>query len=287
MGIGDELMALGDAARLRGNRDIRVAIGDGKKLYWSPLYDHVTWLWRSGERIPDDAHWIVSFPGNRPYCDYERMIREARERFGWKSRMGGREAFQLLRRKYWRHSYHAFPAPVILTREEYAKGAALTSSFKKPVILIEPNIKLGAPENKRWPFGRYQKVVKARKDRVQFVQFGRPLLDGVVSLPAMPIRSVLGLLFSIEGYLGNEGGLHHAAAAVGTPGVVVFGGYINPSVTGYQLHQNLFVQSEDEGCLSTPAGQAALAAITVDEVVAALDRVLLDIPKTKIEVMRV
>jgi ADP-heptose:LPS heptosyltransferase len=40
-------------------------------------------------------------------------------------------------------------------------------------------------------------------------------------------------------YIGPEGGLHHGAAAVGIPAVVLFGGFIPPQVTGYKTHVNL------------------------------------------------
>jgi hypothetical protein len=275
MGVGDELLAMGDAARLRGGREIKVAIGDGRSPYTSPLHQNVPWLWQAGERIPADAHWIISHPGNRPYCDYDRMIREARERFGWKGGIDGKQAFQLLKRKYWRQSYHATPAPVALTDWECAMGRLLINQLEGTLVLIEPNIKPGAPENKRWPFARYQQVVNAYKDRCTFVQFGRPLLDGAVALAAQPVRIALGLLMAVDAYVGTEGFLHHAAAALGKPAVVIFGGYINPKVTGYTSHQNLWVECEDEGCPGpTPAGEAALAAITVKQVVAALDLAL-------------
>ena len=37
-----------------------------------------------------------------------------------------------------------------------------------------------------------------------------------------------------------EGGLHHAAAALGTPTIVIFGGFISPRQTGYPHQVNLF-----------------------------------------------
>jgi hypothetical protein len=41
-----------------------------------------------------------------------------------------------------------------------------------------------------------------------------------------------------------EGGLHHAAAALGVPAVVIFGGFIAPRHTGYAAHVNLFTGGE-------------------------------------------
>jgi ADP-heptose:LPS heptosyltransferase len=37
-----------------------------------------------------------------------------------------------------------------------------------------------------------------------------------------------------------EGGLHHAAAALGLKCIVIYGGFISPDQTGYDLHINLF-----------------------------------------------
>lgn len=272
MGVGDELLALGDAHRLRIGRNVPMAIGDGTFCYPSPIYNHVRWLWQQPV-FPDDLEWVISYPGHRPYCDYELMISTAQERYGRVN--GWRHAFKLLGRKYWRRNYRATPAPVVLTGRELMSGAAaVLHKSDKPVVLIEPDIKPGASPNKLWPLERYQTVVDARSDRVNFVQFGRSL-QHVHALRPQDFRHAMAVLANSAAYLGNEGGLHHAAAAVGKPAVVIFGGYINPSVTGYDFHRNLFVECEDEGCIdSTPAGQAALLAISVEEVIAALDAVL-------------
>jgi len=76
-------------------------------------------------------------------------------------------------------------------------------------------------------------------------------------------------------YIGPEGGLHHGAAAVGTPAVVIFGGYIHPTTTGYAAHVNLF--GADEACGNTTECQhckLAMDAITVDQVYEAAKGIL-------------
>jgi ADP-heptose:LPS heptosyltransferase len=68
------------------------------------------------------------------------------------------------------------------------------------------------------------------------------------------------------GYLGPEGGMHHASAAVGVPAVVIFGGYISPKVTGYEGHINLFTGT-GLGCgNSQPCECSCMAGITVGRV---------------------
>jgi len=68
-------------------------------------------------------------------------------------------------------------------------------------------------------------------------------------------------------YIGGEGGMHHGAAAVGVQGVVLFGGFIPPEVTGYALHTNLTGGAEACGSFNPCAHcAAAMQAIGVDEV---------------------
>jgi ADP-heptose:LPS heptosyltransferase len=44
-----------------------------------------------------------------------------------------------------------------------------------------------------------------------------------------------------------EGAMHHACAALNTPAVVIYGGYISPAVTGYDTQTSLFTGG-DLGC---------------------------------------
>jgi hypothetical protein len=61
--------------------------------------------------------------------------------------------------------------------------------------------------------------------------------------------------------------MHHGAAAMGVPGVVLFGGFIPPQVTGYLMHANLTGGAEACGSLNPcPHCAAAMQAISVDEV---------------------
>ena len=72
-----------------------------------------------------------------------------------------------------------------------------------------------------------------------------------------------------------EGGLHHGAAAVGVKAVVLFGGFIPPSVTGYDMHVNLTGGAEACGSLKTCEHcRAAMDAIKVDDVLKAADGIL-------------
>ena len=49
-------------------------------------------------------------------------------------------------------------------------------------------------------------------------------------------------------YLGPEGGLSHAAAALSKKAVVYFGGWIKPSITGYKFHKNVYLDIKGSPC---------------------------------------
>jgi len=38
-----------------------------------------------------------------------------------------------------------------------------------------------------------------------------------------------------------DGGTHHMAASMGTPAVVIFGGFANPKITGYTYQKNFYI----------------------------------------------
>ena len=73
----------------------------------------------------------------------------------------------------------------------------------------------------------------------------------------------------------HEGGVHHTAATVEAKGVVIFGGFIPPEITGYDFHTNLFTGGEACGSrYSCKHCKAAMEAIEVDEVVEHMRKII-------------
>ena len=141
-----------------------------------------------------------------------------------------------------------------------------------PYIYVEPNIKDRASVNKRWP--HYQAVVDALPEFI-FAQCTAPYLRGVVKLSTPDVVDALSVLSHASLYVGNEGGMHHAAAALGVPAVVIFGGYISPAVTGYKEQTNLYAGGDPCG-MRVPCRHCvdAMNSITVDMVVQAIEDTL-------------
>ena len=145
---------------------------------------------------------------------------------------------------------------------------------KSAAVLIEPNTKVEG-SNKAWLWDRWQAV--AHSGVADFVQVGPPgtrALDGVRFIETPTFRQALLVLAACRGYVGTEGGLHHAAAALRVPAVVLWSHFIAPQFTGYATHTNIR-HSETYCGLRVPCLEcrASMAAITVDEVINAIKEI--------------
>lgn len=263
MGYGDNLMATGMArgAKARGKR---IAFGDRKRIIWDKRSNE---MFANNPNIAPPAairepnlEWIPFYTGSRIYNR------------------------QTIGRWQWNMDFRAKPGEVFFHPSERKAAESIGSRF----VLVEPMVpafKSVAP-NKQWPRERYQAVVdalvKAGREVVQFQYDGARPLVGARYIPTGSFRRGLAILQRAALYIGPEGGLHHGAAAVGVPAVVLFGGFIPPAVTGYDGHANL-TGDATEFCGSFYACdhcRRAMAAIGVDEV---LDYALLKLKAFELE----
>jgi ADP-heptose:LPS heptosyltransferase len=214
VGWGDELMAAGQAQARRADdpQGRRVRILDRhKQVRWHPLWEGNADLVRPGEA--GDFLYVLNGPGLRPY-----IADKTPDRWTWKK-------------------FSPTPARIKFTKaeREFARHGA-------GAILIEPAIKPKASPNKDWGWKRWQALVDLQPDW-PWLQVGAPgaaRLRGVRFLETADFRQAMAVLSACRTAVLPEGGLHHAAAAVGVPAVVIYGGFISPAQTGYRLHRNLF-----------------------------------------------
>jgi hypothetical protein len=171
-------------------------------------------------------------------------------------------------------AYRPIPAEIVFTATERDIAALVPVGF----VAVEPHIKRGrdGAANKDWGWQRYADVI-ARLPDIRWLQMGdrhsKPL-PGVEFVPTGTFRQTCALLSRARAYLGPEGGLHHACAALRVPAVVIFGGYISPAVTGYDDHINLF-SGRGLGCgRSLACDCVCMSNITCDVVADALRTLL-------------
>lgn len=254
MGYGDWLMAAGEARRVHYATGKPVAITSRRGApQWSPVFEGIPYILR--QPTPDCAR-VISASGDRPYIQGKFPLK-------WQ----------------WR-PYQPTPAEVAFTPAELRLAEPYHGA-----ILIEPNVKAQGHRNKAWPWHQWRALVDAilaggLGDRLpRLVQVGPPDADrmsGCEYVTTMTFREAMAVLSVCRAAVLPEGGLMHAAAAVGVPAVVIFGGFISPRVTGYELHRNLFTGT-GLGCgkrMPCACCSAAMARITPADVLANLKEIL-------------
>lgn len=253
--MGDNLLASG-MARGAAERGKRIAFGDGKKILWdknsAEIFRKNKNIAIPGSEKDPDIEWIPFYQGNRIY-----------------NKQAGTKWL-------WNYEFRPVPGEIIFSPEEEAFAKSVRPGF----VLIEPNVpwwKSVAP-NKDWGKQRYQAVVDALyadgKDVVQF-SAGRDRLKNVRIIETRSFRMACAALSRARMAILPEGGLHHAAAAVGIPAVVLFGGFIPPQVTGYETHINLTGGATACGSLTKCQHcRDAMEAISVEEVLASCRTIL-------------
>ncbi len=245
------------SAQARGAfaRGKRVAFGDGQAIRWhhfaEQIFRYNPNVAPPGSEGAPDLEWIENYPGKRPY----------NMRFG--------------NRWLWLPGHANEPGEIFFDDHELTFARDQGEAF----VLIEPNVPAfkSVAVNKQWLVDRYAEVARQiAADGYEIAQFeyGPPygpgnLLPGVRKIRAPDFRHALACLARAALFVGPEGGLHHGAAAVGVPAVVIFGGFIAPSITGYASHVNLFTGGEACGSLQPcPHCKRALNAIGVSDVYA-------------------
>jgi len=225
----------------------KVAIVDRHgRAQWIDLWNGLPYIL---PRYEAGALKLLNGPGVRPY-----ILAKLALRWKWKK-------------------YTPRPAEIKFTLDELR--------FAEPyrgMVMIEPNTKDIGHTNKAWLWRRWEQVVDAMPG-TKFVQCsagnGGGHLFGTKLAITPTFRHAAAVLSVCKAFVGTEGGLMHAAAAVGVPGVIIWSEFIAPEFTGYAMHKNL--RHAGQACgnrMNCPGCRRSMEAITVDEVVGALEEIL-------------
>lgn len=133
--------------------------------------------------------------------------------------------------------------------------------------------------NKEWFADRFQAVVDALRNRFEFVQLGGagdPPLAGARDFRGKTsLRESAAIVANAQAVVCQEGFLMHLARAVDVRAVAIYGGALEPAITGYSANENLFSPMPCGPCWRRSRcdfGRDCMARITVGDVVAALER---------------
>jgi ADP-heptose:LPS heptosyltransferase len=241
-------MASAEAKKYNEETGYRVVFGNGEKMFWNEIFNgnpRIAKEPKDGETIC----WVGNFPGCRPYI---KEITETNLIF--------------------EPGFKPEPGEIYLSPKEK----------KKPLpryVVIEPNVKTNwyPGMNKDWGWDNWQKLVRSMT--VPWVQLGAKdarTLKGVHRVYTEDIRSAIGVLAGADLLVSTDGALHHAAAAMGVPAVVLWGGLASPKNLGYDAHTNIWHGAEPCGSFRKVCEhcQDAMAQISVDEVKTEIARIL-------------
>jgi ADP-heptose:LPS heptosyltransferase len=243
-------MASGAARKLHDANGLPVVIvARNGRAYWHEIWDGVPYIAKSITQTPINR--LMNAPGARPYI-----------------------ASKTLKQWVWK-PYKPTPAEIVFTPAERA--------FAEPyrgMVMIEPNVKAIGHDNKAWLTGRWLELAQRLHTQHKLVQCGPadsigPWLMRATLAPTPTFRHAAAVLSVCRAFVGTEGGLMHAAAAVGTPSVILWSEFISPEITGYDSMTNLRHAGKPCGMrINCPSCRKSMEAITIDEVVNALERVL-------------
>ncbi len=178
---------------------------------WHPMWDGNPRIAKPGE-VGDFAE-IKDGPGARPY-----VVSMTSHKWTWKA-------------------YDCAPGEIYFTDAErnFAR-------IYKPEVVIEPNIKPRASPNKGWPHWQEFAFLAANAGYklTQLGQAGSRRIGPSKFIETQTFRQACAVLANAKAYIGPDGGMHHAAAALGIPAIVIRGAFISHECTGYASQRNLF-----------------------------------------------
>lgn len=221
MGWGDALMACGEAKKIHQDTGRKVKIGDKRTLFHEiEIFANNPYMC---SRIDEDGVWLANYIGNRPYI---------------KSVKNGRMVFN--------KDYKPIAGELFFTDKELKW--ADEHAPKGDLIIIEPNVKKDYKHtvNKAWYY--WEDLVK---HDYPFYQMGYKLENAITNhIVTEDFRKALLILSKAKLYVGTDGGLHHAAAALNIPAVVIWTGFTSPEFLGYDNHVNIWDGGEACGTIS-------------------------------------
>lgn len=244
MGWGDILMASGEAKKAHQETGRKIKIGDKRTLFHeAEIFANNPYMCNS---IHEDGIWIQNYVGHRPYI------------------LGVKNSKLIFNKDYKPIAGELFFSKKEL---EWADEHAPKGDF----IIIEPNVKKDYKHtvNKAWHY--WEDLVK---HDYPFYQMGYKL-DNVITNHVVTenFRKALLILSKAKLFIGTDGGLHHAAAALNVPAIVIWTGFSSPEVLGYDNHVNIWDGGEPCGTCGgvCPHCIKISRAITVERVLNAVD----------------
>ena len=220
----------------------KVKLGDGVRMSWDgQVFANNP---RMASNSDTDVVWVKNYQGHRPYL---------------KGTKNGRLLFN--------DDYKPRPGEIYFNQAEKKN----IEKIDKDYIVVEPNVKklYIHTVNKAW-HGWEQLL----KHDLPWLQLGDVSVERYTNwTETATFRDALQVLSKAKLFVGTDGGLHHAAAALGIPSVVIWTGFTSPRHLGYDTHRNIHDGSEPCGTYDSVCQHCLLKskAISVEQVLDAIN----------------
>ena len=106
---------------------------------------------------------------------------------------------------------------------------------------------------KEWGIENFQELIK-KFNNIKVVQVGSPtdeLLESAIDARGLNIRESAAIIKNSLFFIGLEGGLMHITKSVGNRGVILYGGFIKPEISGYDNFINLYNNVHCSPCFNS------------------------------------
>lgn len=229
---------MASAAAERVPEGMRAVFGDGITAHWHEVFEGNPKIAGTAGR---DTVWIPDFPGHRPYI----------------------ASFIKRERYIFREDYRAPYGKLYISDEEHqwVKDHSLGD-----YILVEPYIKDDMPQLKIGQNKAWDKWDQLLKLDYPWLQIGQK--EAKTRQVKTNVRQALAIVANAKLVVTTDGMLHHAAAALGVPAVVLWGGVVSPKILGYPTHTNIWNGAKPCGSFAHVCQHCkdAMSSITLEQV---------------------
>ena len=127
---------------------------------------------------------------------------------------------------------------LFLTNKEKKRAACRLAKYQNPIVI---HTTAECSQNKNWSADRWEQLVR-RNSMYDFVQIGlatEDLVPRATDYRGPSLRAQFSLIDRARAFIGVESIFAHAATALGTPAIVLFGPS-NPTIWGHLRNANLY-----------------------------------------------
>jgi len=246
MGLGDDLMFLGEAEKIfkdtgkkifpvmpRSNGSVR-PLPDHK---WSPMYNNVEFITKDSR---EDCYSLSIKPSNGRYNHYMEELADDEK---------GRGKFI----KY--KKYNPIPFKLRFTKEEHQliKDQIIYNNLHR-FIIINPDFKKDVfKNNKNWGWHKWSEL----SERLSKLNFKIARIKPTVDLEDLPyaqnihinnVRVAFGVISKAKLFVSYEGGLMHAMGGFKVPGVILYGGLTDINSMKYDNNTEIVYDHPETPC---------------------------------------